>query len=150
MTNTYDKNEMKRKVRKLKIVECKIRFNRDTVPEDPRIRIVWDDMFNLSSDRSCKGRYTLDVLVALSKEGYKNVINEFFFKVYEQYYQENALSRTLVRNTNTLEQLGLPYDADDSTIKRRFRELAKEYHPDHGGDQEKFIWLMELYKQLIG
>lgn len=23
MTNTYDKNEMKRKVRKLKIVECK-------------------------------------------------------------------------------------------------------------------------------
>ncbi|HBN83427.1 MAG TPA: J domain-containing protein [Clostridiales bacterium] len=148
MTNSYFQDEIKRKVRKLKKVEFKIRFNRDKAPDDSRIRIVWDEFFNINSNKPGIGKYTLDMLASLSKEDYIKVINEFFFKVYEQYYAENALSRTFVKDTNKLELLGLPYDADQYAIKTKFRELAKEYHPDHGGDQEKFVWLMELYKEL--
>jgi DnaJ-class molecular chaperone len=48
-----------------------------------------------------------------------------------------------------LAQLGLPYDADKNTIKKRFRELAKKYHPDTGGDSMKFIQLMESYRKLV-
>ncbi|HEY8420442.1 MAG TPA: J domain-containing protein [Thermoclostridium sp.] len=47
-----------------------------------------------------------------------------------------------------LKQFGLPYDADMDAIKKRFRELAKKYHPDTGGDSTKFIELMEAYKKL--
>lgn len=41
------------------------------------------------------------------------------------------------------------YDADINAVKKKFRELAKEYHPDVGGDSEKFIDLMENYRKLI-
>jgi len=34
-------------------------------------------------------------------------------------------------------------------VKKRFRELAKIYHPDVGGDAVKFIELMTLYRRLI-
>src|SRR4029077_19372559 len=34
--------------------------------------------------------------------------------------------------------LGVPEDADDATIKKAYRKLAKEYHPDvTGGDKKK-------------
>lgn len=31
-------------------------------------------------------------------------------------------------------------------IKKRYREMAKKYHPDHGGDEEKFRNLHEAYE----
>ncbi|MDD4179367.1 MAG: DnaJ domain-containing protein [Candidatus Margulisbacteria bacterium] len=35
--------------------------------------------------------------------------------------------------------LGLPADTkDETTVKHAFKKLAKEYHPDRGGDAEKF------------
>lgn len=46
-------------------------------------------------------------------------------------------------------QMGLPFDADVTAIKKKFRELAKKYHPDTGGDSTKFIELMENYKKLV-
>lgn len=148
MTNPYLQDEMKRKVRKLRKLELKIRFNQEQIPADSRKHIVWDDFFNLNTHKPGKGKYSIDWLASLKKEDYIKIFNEFFFKVYEQYYKENALNKVFIKDTNKLEQLGLPYDADTDSIKSRFRELAKQYHPDHGGDQEKFIWLMELYKEL--
>jgi curved DNA-binding protein len=48
-----------------------------------------------------------------------------------------------------LDNMDLPFDADESEIKRRFRQLAKIHHPDAGGDAGRFIELMELYRKLI-
>jgi curved DNA-binding protein CbpA len=44
--------------------------------------------------------------------------------------------------------LGVPEDADEETIKKAFRELAKKYHPDRGGDAEKFKKIVEAYRVL--
>ncbi len=48
--------------------------------------------------------------------------------------------------------LGVPKDADDATIKKAFRKLAKEYHPDtNGGNAEaakKFQEINEAYSVL--
>lgn len=44
--------------------------------------------------------------------------------------------------------LGVPENADDETIKKAFRELAKKYHPDRGGDAEKFKKIVEAYRVL--
>jgi len=41
--------------------------------------------------------------------------------------------------------LGVAKDAKDSEIKQAFRKLAKEYHPDKGGDQKRFKEINEAY-----
>lgn len=44
--------------------------------------------------------------------------------------------------------LGIPPDSSEEDIKKKFRELAKKYHPDRGGDPEKFKEIMEAYSIL--
>lgn len=44
--------------------------------------------------------------------------------------------------------LGVPENASEEEIKKRFRELAKKYHPDMGGDAEKFKKILEAYRVL--
>ena len=50
---------------------------------------------------------------------------------------------------NYYETLGVPESADEQTIKKAYRELAKKYHPDrHRGDkiaEEKFKDISEAY-----
>ncbi len=45
--------------------------------------------------------------------------------------------------------LGVERNASDDDIKRAFRKLAHQYHPDKGGDQEKFKEINEAY-QVVG
>lgn len=44
--------------------------------------------------------------------------------------------------------LGVAKDADASTIKKAFRKLAREHHPDAGGDEAKFKEINEAYEVL--
>lgn len=46
------------------------------------------------------------------------------------------------------EILGVAKDAAPEDIKKAYRALSKEYHPDHGGDEEKFKELSEAYSTL--
>lgn len=46
---------------------------------------------------------------------------------------------------NPFQILGLPEDADLDAIKKRFRKLSFEYHPDRGGDPEKFRVYSDAY-----
>lgn len=45
---------------------------------------------------------------------------------------------------SALEELGLPSSATAEQVRDRFRELAKEHHPDHGGDPVVFRKWSEL------
>lgn len=42
--------------------------------------------------------------------------------------------------------LGLSKNATKDEIKRKYRRLAKQYHPDLGGDSESFILLNRAYE----
>ena len=44
--------------------------------------------------------------------------------------------------------LGVKRDASDDEIKHAFRKLAAKYHPDAGGDEEKFKEVSEAYTTL--
>jgi len=44
--------------------------------------------------------------------------------------------------------LGVDKNADASTIKKAYRKLAKEKHPDSGGDEEEFKEIAEAYEIL--
>jgi hypothetical protein len=80
------------------------------------------------------------------KDEFKDVISEYFYYVLYSSYKESDLSDYSIIDTEILIQLGLPIYADNADIKRRFREFAKTYHPDNGGDSAKFIEMMEKYK----
>lgn len=51
-------------------------------------------------------------------------------------------------NKNYYEILGIDKGADQSDIKKAYRELSKQHHPDKGGDEEKFKEINEAYSVL--
>ncbi|GIW67606.1 MAG: hypothetical protein KatS3mg096_474 [Candidatus Parcubacteria bacterium] len=51
-------------------------------------------------------------------------------------------------NKNYYEILGIPEYSSEEEIKKKFRELVKKYHPDRGGDPEKFKEILEAYQSL--
>ena len=145
MRNKSQIDEIKRKLRQLKQAEVKIRFGGVL---KPGAALIWDGFFDLR-DGVEKGGYSLAALAAMDKNAYKRVVDEFFSYVYYEYYKENGITNIRAYDPDVLSSLDLPFDAAEGDIKRRFRELAKEYHPDTGGDAAKFIALMEAYKKLI-
>ncbi|MCI0478971.1 DnaJ domain-containing protein, partial [Candidatus Uhrbacteria bacterium] len=44
--------------------------------------------------------------------------------------------------------LGVPKDASPDDVKKAFRRLAHEHHPDKGGDAQKFKDVNEAYQVL--
>lgn len=44
--------------------------------------------------------------------------------------------------------LGVPYSATTQEIKKAFRKLAKEYHPDKKGSAEKFKAIRTAFEEL--
>lgn len=44
--------------------------------------------------------------------------------------------------------LGIDRNARPADIVSRYRELAQEHHPDHGGDVEKFKRMQEAYEKI--
>ena len=59
-------------------------------------------------------------------------INGLLTSFWQAYFAQNEKQAAL----NTLE---LPFDADSQMIKRKYLQLAQQYHPDKGGCAEKFI-----------
>ena len=130
--------------------------------------LVWDDFFDLREtshipvdkpgglpsdkpgDKSAEkpAKYSLKQLAAMSKDEYKEVIGEFFWNVYFRLYRENGIMDKHAYDPDILSQLGLPFDADSQTVKKRFRDLAKRHHPDTGGDAALFIEFIEQFKKL--
>lgn len=48
------------------------------------------------------------------------------------------------------ETLGISPDASISEVRRRYRRLLKEHHPDHGGSRERFLRIQRAYEEITG
>lgn len=57
--------------------------------------------------------------------------------------------REVLGRQQALAVLGLSPGASKEQIKRRYRTLAKQYHPDRGGDQQKMQQLVAAYELLM-
>jgi len=49
--------------------------------------------------------------------------------------------------TTPYEVLGINPDAEDVVVESAYRALSKQYHPDAGGDPEKFKEIQEAYEK---
>ncbi|WMM23943.1 J domain-containing protein [Tissierella sp. MB52-C2] len=54
-----------------------------------------------------------------------------------------------IQDPSVLAYFGLSLGASVDDIKKKFRELAKKHHPDHGGSSEKMIEVLDAYNRLI-
>lgn len=147
-------DEMKRKLRSLKKLEIKIRtgssFHSGNLDgKYSKMALVWDEFFDMHGAGNSKGKYSLEDITSKSREDFKNIVDEFFFRVYYKYYMENGIVNFHLYDPEILKWMGLPLDAGFDEIKKRFRELAKKYHPDTGGDSSRFMKLMDNYKKLV-
>ncbi len=58
-------------------------------------------------------------------------------------------ARLMIERQQALAVLGLPPNATRHQIKRRYRSLAKRYHPDRGGDQRQMQRIIAAYELLM-
>jgi len=138
---------VKFRVRKLKKLEIRLRWGDK---QKPGTSLVWDSFFDLHDTPAGLAKYFLKSLTAMSREEYKQVVAEFFSRVYYEYYLENGITGVGMFDPLALAALGLPVDADRAEVRKRFRELAKKHHPDTGGNAADFIELMKVYERLTG
>lgn len=138
--------QLKKKLRQLKKAETQIRFKNLDVNRHKKY--VWDKYFSTKNEEDTSVKYSMNSLCNMTHEELKTIFDEYFYQVYYEYYKENGISDEEVQDGTLLTYLGLPIGSSKEEIKSRFRELAKKYHPDLGGDSDKFIELMEQYKKL--
>ena len=160
-----NRDDLKRKIRDLKKLERKLRFG-NRIDEDSgrevgggsngrsgptrKPPLIWDAFFDLHESGQRNVKYTLTQLEAMDRAAFKAAIQDYFYQMYRRMYEENGFPENGLYDPTSLEWLGLDGTADSREIKKRFRELAKKLHPDHGGDSEQFIELLENYRKLIG
>ena len=48
------------------------------------------------------------------------------------------------------EVLGLSPAADERAVRRAYRTLLKEHHPDQGGSRERFLRIKTAYEEIVG
>jgi hypothetical protein len=142
-----DVDELKRKLRELKKAEDRIRFGYYGV--NLQKKYVWDDYFSTKSINDLTVKYPIWKLLKLDKQALKEAFEEYFYSVYFQKYKDDGLSFDEIQDPSVLSYFGLAPGASIDEIKARFRELAKKYHPDHGGSNEKMAEVLEQYRKLM-
>lgn len=140
-----DITQIKHKLRRLKRLEAKMKYG-CSVPGP----LVWDSFFDLSRSDAGRAKYSLDALAQMDREAYKKAIDEYWAFVCRALFDAPGASGRIRFDAEMLLRLDLPPDADGEAVKKRFRELAKQHHPDAGGSAEEFVELMRAYKKLTG
>lgn len=137
--------QLKRKLRDLKKVERRLRFgNAEANGKD----LVWNRFFSTErlDDRNVK--YPLNALQPMDRAQLKCVLEEYFYCLYYEKYKDVGITLQDVFDPALLALFDLPPSAGPDDVKKRFRELAKRYHPDHGGEGEKMIEVLDTYRRL--
>jgi len=137
--------QLKRKLRDLKKVEKRVRFGKAEVEGQV---LVWSRFFSTERLDDETVKYPLSALLPMDRAQLKCVLEEYFYCLYYEKYKEAGITLQDVFDPALLSMFDLPPSAGLDDVKRRFRELAKRYHPDHGGDGEKMIEVLDTYRRL--
>src|SRR5262245_52826614 len=112
----YSDDQLKRKLRQLKKLELRIRFK--DRPITGTQKLVWDVFFSTKVDDNSV-KYPFPYLLKLSREEFKVIVDEYFYRLYFQNFQENSLEVADIYDPHLLSLLGLPAYAGMTEIKAR-------------------------------
>ncbi len=144
-----DARQIKQKLRQLKRMELRVRFGDLAAGRSSNCILVWDDFFGDRKNTGKGCRYPAYLVEKMGHETRKRIFAEYLFAVYYQSYKEKGLFFGEVFDPDKLSGFNLGPDAAVEDIKKRFRELAKTHHPDHGGTHEAMVALLEEYQKLM-
>lgn len=94
---------------------------------------------------------------AMKEEKYEEAMRDYQTALEKSGGQEESIQRKLQKAQRLHKQanskdyykiLGVSRDADAATIKKAYRKLAKQHHPDKGGTAEKMASLNEAFDVL--
>lgn len=144
---TLNIDQLKHKLRELKKIERTMRKQHFLSIDDKNL--VWNRFFSTKNKNSSSIKYPIEILAVFNNNARREVINEFFYQMYYEIFSRIGFKIDNLYDPKLLVLLGLGPEASKDDIRSQFRKLAKEYHPDHGGDKEKMIELIEVYDKLL-
>jgi hypothetical protein len=110
-------------------------------PDDPGAAVYWGsgrnqrcmaiDLYDRVADNIGALAATLDAMRAIERHGGAEILNRAFTGF-------AALPGGITVPRPWPEVLGVSPNASDEEIEDKFRHLAKKYHPDAGGDENRF------------
>lgn len=123
-------------------------------PKDPGVAVYFDRQignalkpFVIACDTYSKVRWNLRAIGA-TVEALRSIQRHGATSMMEQAFTGfAALPPKRVDTPPWWETLGVPADADRETVRRRYRELASENHPDRGGDAARMAAINVAYQQ---
>ncbi|NLG37403.1 MAG: J domain-containing protein [Clostridiales bacterium] len=131
---------LRRRLRRMKRDESRLRFDD---PARPAGESVWRRYFGDPSPR-----YGRDLLLSMDEGAFYLVERDFYAEVLTLYMRERGFLASAPGDPSALNALGLPPDADAEETRKRFRQLAHRFHPDHGGDADTFREILDAYRKL--
>lgn len=145
----YDLNidQLKHKLRELKKIEKTMREQHFLSIDDKDL--VWNSFFSTKNKDSSNIKYPINILAVFGHNARREVFNEFFYQMYYEIISLIGFQICNLYDPQLLALLDLGPEASKEDIRSQFRKLAKKYHPDHGGDKEKMIELIEVYDKLL-
>jgi hypothetical protein len=138
-------------------------LSQESDPDDPSVVVYFskdgqdfavpcDKWDNVRDNAQAIAKY-LNAKRALDRYGVKTVETEFTTQKLPSGDEGVAGNDTGVEDFDDKpphKVLGVPSDAGDEEVKAAARALKKEYHPDTGGDIQKFNQVLEAEETLLG
>ena len=81
------------------------------------------------------------------EEWEREMYGDYFSSFYE--HLATLFLKAVVKPVESFIVLGLSEDASEDDVKKAYRKLSLEHHPDRGGDKEKFIAITEAKNKCL-
>lgn len=112
---------------------------------------TFDDLLQ-EAMRNAQQQYTANYENISQQQEYANILREDLYGSSYRYYGGSQRTQRPPDRPAALgwpKVLGIPATATKDEIKKAYRKLAMEHHPDQGGDPTKFNQINEAYQEAI-
>ena len=131
------RDELVRKLRQLRRLERRLSGEVASGPTE-----VWDRFF--STEEGVRVKYPLVILLAFDRASRERAFRDYLLALWAGTSGEELPVRSSDREL--IEMLGLGAGSSPDEVRRAFRGMALEMHPDIGGDEALMRELIERYR----